>query len=212
MASTIVHFTIALRIKNKLRINNLNDYLLGSIAPDIGKLTNVPKEITHFTNNNPDYIPDVDLFIKEYPNYKENDFLLGYFVHLFADKIWFGELLKEVVYDNKTHFLDGTITEFDHDKFYDYLYLDYDNLNKRVIKKYNINYDFLKKPFIKPNTNIREIDVNKLPLLIEKTIYFIEHDKSKQLYLVSEDMINEYIDHTIQKTINYLERNHYYEV
>ena len=35
MASTIIHLAIAKKVQEKIRVENLKDYYLGAIAPDI---------------------------------------------------------------------------------------------------------------------------------------------------------------------------------
>ena len=76
MASAIIHLAIAKELENKLEIDDIKDYYLGSIAPDIAKQIGMPKGISHFSNTSRNDIPNIDLFVKRYPTFKYNSFNL----------------------------------------------------------------------------------------------------------------------------------------
>ena len=95
MASSIMHIAVAneiyKKIENKINIDYY-DYILGSVAPDLSKLINESKEISHFLDNNQD-IPNIDKFLKKYINTLDNSFNLGYFIHLYTDRLFYRDYL-----------------------------------------------------------------------------------------------------------------------
>ena len=48
--------------KSNLKINNLKDYYLGSIAPDVAKQIGTSRNESHFIFNTPTDIPNLKLF------------------------------------------------------------------------------------------------------------------------------------------------------
>ncbi len=207
MASSIVHATIAIKLKDKLKINNYYDYLLGSIAPDIGKIIGVPKNITHFFIR--ENVPDLTRFIKEYPNYLTNDFLLGYFIHLYCDDLWFNKFLLQFVSNNQIHLLNGQIIEHNERNMIKVIYHDYDLLNADIIKKYHLDYSFLTKSFVKPNIIFKEFDVSKIYLINEQTYHYLTSSHTGEYQLFNMDMIDNYINNCIKEIINYLKEINY---
>ena len=112
MASTIIHLAVAKEVQKSLSIDNTYDYYLGSIAPDLSKQIGSSKYESHFLKNSyKDDIPNIELFVKRYPNFKDNSFDLGYFVHLYTDKMWFEDFIEGITFNNTIKLLDGTFLE-----------------------------------------------------------------------------------------------------
>lgn len=109
MASAIIHLAVAKTLEQYLNIENPRDYYLGSIAPDIAKQIDESKQRSHFLINSRDDIPNIELFTSKYPNFKENSFDLGYFIHLYTDKIWFSRFTSQIYSGNYIKLLDGTV-------------------------------------------------------------------------------------------------------
>ena len=78
---------VANEINKKLNRNN-NLILLGGIAPDLGKIANGSKIEAHFQDSD-DNIPNLDKFLSKYKNNMNDDFVMGYFIHLYTDYLWF---------------------------------------------------------------------------------------------------------------------------
>ncbi len=76
MPSLPVHIEIA------KKINNNDDFILGSILPDICIFKDINHKITHY--NNPKKIA-IDLFLNDYKNKLNNPIIQGYLVHLLTD-------------------------------------------------------------------------------------------------------------------------------
>ena len=87
MASAIIHLAVAKTLEQYLPIKNKRDYYLGSIAPDISKQIGENKQRSHFLINTRDDIPNMELFREKYPNFKDNSFDLGYYIHLYTDRL-----------------------------------------------------------------------------------------------------------------------------
>lgn len=99
MGSRIMHAIIAYEVTKQIPTLNVNEFLLGSIAPDAIN----DKELTHFFSGDAlkfNKKVDYDLFWSEYGN-KDSDYLLGYYCHLIADEMWmngfFSPWLKKLI-------------------------------------------------------------------------------------------------------------------
>ena len=133
MASAIIHLAVAKTLEQNFNIKNKKDYYLGSIAPDISKQIGENKQKSHFLFNSLDNIPNIELFTKKYPNFKNNSFDLGYFIHLYTDKIWFKIFLSKILAGNYIKLLDGTIINTTPEEIQNIIYQDYTNLNIQLL-------------------------------------------------------------------------------
>ena len=108
MASTIIHMAVVHEINKVLKRDN-NLILLGGIAPDLGKIANGSKIETHFLDTN-DNIPNIDRFLNKYKNKMNDDFVMGYFIHLYTDYLWFKYFVPSLYEEGKEIItkLDGT--------------------------------------------------------------------------------------------------------
>ena len=84
-------------------------------------------------------IPDIDLFAKRYPTFKYNSFNLGYFIHLYTDKLWEEEFIPKITNKDIIKLLDGTILNLNENDLRNLIYSDYTNLNIQVIEEYNLD-------------------------------------------------------------------------
>mgnify|MGYP003309856680 CR=1 FL=1 len=147
MASVIIHLAIAKELKDDLDIDNYYDYYLGSIAPDIARQIGLDKNISHFSSNMRNEIPDIDLFAKRYPTFKYNSFNLGYFIHLYTDKLWEEEFIPKITNKDIIKLLDGTILNLNENDLRNLIYSDYTNLNIQVIEEYNLDLSLFYEEF-----------------------------------------------------------------
>ena len=109
MASAIIHLAIAKELEKYLNIKNKYDYYLGTIAPDLAKQIGRTKHKSHFIYNTRENIPNIKKFSYKYKYFYKNDFELGYYIHLYTDKIWFDEFINSLTYQTSVKLLDGTI-------------------------------------------------------------------------------------------------------
>ena len=206
MASTIIHMAIAKELENKLEIENKKDYYLGSIAPDIAKQIGLDKNTSHFSNNMRNGVPDINLFVKRYSTFKYNSFDLGYFIHLYTDKIWEKEIINKIVHENSIKLLDGTIINTTEEEIINLVYSDYTDLNKRIIDEYNLDLSLFYEEFQIPNSKIKEIPLNKLDILINKMGIIIENSKQKKAYTFDIHIIKNFIEDCSKQILEEIEK------
>ncbi len=193
MASAIIHLAIAKELENKLEIDDHKDYFLGSIAPDIAKQIGMPKSTSHFSHNSRNDIPDINLFVKRYPTFKYNSFNLGYFIHLYTDKIWYEEIMTKISNGESIKLLDGTTINTSKEEISQLIYSDYTNLNKDLIDEYNLDLSLFYEDFKVPDTSINEIPINKLDILINKMGIIIENSQKEKQYTFDIYLVKEFI-------------------
>lgn len=195
MASAIIHIAIAKKIKEKLNVENSKDYYLGSIAPDISKQIGRTKYESHFLINSLPNIPNIEVFTKKYPNFKNNSFDLGYFTHLYADKLWFENFIPNLTINNSLKLLDGTIIQVENEQeITDMIYSDYTNINIKLIEKYNLDLSLFYEDFVIPKTTIEEIPADKLDILINKMGIIIENSKEEKTYVFDDYSVEQFIE------------------
>ena len=182
MASVIIHLAIAKKVKEKLKLKENKDYYLGAIAPDISKQIGEDKEQSHFLINTKKNIPNLSLFIKRYPFFSNNPFQLGYFIHLFTDKLWYEEFLPQYRRNDFIKLQDGTSINVDKDGLQDIIYSDYSNLNIQIIDEYHLDLSLFYEEFTLPKTTFLEIPIEKLDILLNKTGIIIENSKEEKKY------------------------------
>jgi len=192
MASSIIHIAVANEINKELKKDEYQ-LLLGSIAPDISKQIGDSKEKSHFQNDNEDSIPNINKFLKLYKQYLDDDFVLGYYIHLYTDYLWFKYFIPEIIkYDILTT-LEGEKIKINPKEKIEYIYNDYSNLNKQLIEKYNLNIDLFNKKIPKIKNIIKEIPIDKINLLVDKTLYIIENSKNKKNVVFDIKNIEQFI-------------------
>ena len=213
---------------------NKNYFRLGNLVVDTLGLNNYSRDeklklkmITHFRDEDDGdkciQIPNVDKFMNKYKDLVDNDYsVLGYLFHLYTDKVFFEYLYRDVIEvldkDMKRTnikkdgiyvkaFKNGKI--FKLDDFYSGssiggLYKDYSNMNKYLINKYHImfNYDELKdfsNNYFK-NPGIGEIDYNNICEVIDKMDNIFResiNNKDEELIVFDIDGIENFISKTV---------------
>lgn len=204
MASTIIHLAVAKKVREKIKINNERDYYIGSIAPDLAKQIGNSRVESHFLINTKEDTPNLKIFKKRYPTYPNNSFNLGYFTHLYTDKLWTEEFLPKFIQNNSIKLLDGTIINTTEEEMLQMLYSDYTNLNIEIIDKYHLDLSIFYEDFIIPNTTIREIPIDKLDILLNKMSILLENSKEEKTYTLDIYSITNFIDKTANRILNEL--------
>ena len=200
MASSIIHLAVAKELEKDLKIKNKYDFYLGSIAPDISKQIGRSKYESHFLKNSyKEDVPNIDLFVAKYPNFKENDFDIGYYVHLYTDKLWFEEFMEKITFNNALKLLDGTVINTSQEEIQSIIYSDYTNLNISVIDEYELDLSLFYEEFKKPKTSIKEIPAENLDILINKMGIIIENSKEDKKYSFDIELVKEFINNTCKK-------------
>lgn len=204
MASAIIHLAIAKELQKDLKISNEKDYLLGSIAPDISKQIGQNRDISHFITNTEE--PNLSIFKHKYPNFKENSFTLGYYIHLYTDLLWNINFINKIIKGNEIKLLDGTIITTTIDEVEKMLYSDYTNINIKIIEDYNLDLSLFYEEFSIPKTILNEIPTEKLDILIDKMGIIIENSKESKPYTFDIEKINIFINESIQTIKEELKR------
>ena len=202
MASAVIHMAVASEI-NKVLKRDYDKLIIGSIAPDISKIVGEDKLRSHFlvTLENDNNIPNIDVFLSSYKEYLYDDFVMGYFIHLYTDYLWFKYFVPEF-YDKITiKKLDGTSFKCTKDMASTYIYNDYTNINIDVIDKYELNLKIFYGELPKIDPIISEIPMNKLNLLIEKMGLIIKNTTVHKAYIFNMDNINNFIKTAIELTL-----------
>lgn len=200
MASAVIHLCVAKKINEKLKMNE-KELFLGSIAPDISKQVNEPKTKSHFLTSSEEDIPNVFEFLDKYKDKLYKPFNMGYFIHLYTDKIWFAEFLRSKYYDKFIKLIDGTVINVSQQEKLDIIYNDYTNLNVYLLDKYDLDLSLFYEKFVMPNTDIDEIPVDKLQILLDKMGLIIMNSKEKKAYIFDDVAINKFIDYCTDKIL-----------
>lgn len=204
MASAVIHICVASEINKKLKIENYNDFLLGSIAPDISKVVNTSRDLSHFIDRSKNIYPDINMFLEKYK--LDNDFILGYFVHLYTDYLWFKYFIGNIKYKGLITLLDGSKIEYNKDEFTKYLYNDYTNLNVKLLDEYNLDLSLFSNPIILPNIMMDEIPIYRLQELLDATSIILENSKEKKEYLFDISNIKEFITYSSEVIFSEIQR------
>lgn len=198
MASSVIHLAIAKKLKKYLNVKNSYDYYLGAIAPDLSKQISRTKKLSHFLFDTREDVPNMDKFTEKYKYFYKNDFELGYYIHLYTDKIWFNEFINSLTYRNSVKLLDGTIIKATEQEITSMIYQDYTNINIQLIDEYNLDLSLFYEEFSKPHSCLDEIPLNKLNILIDKMGIIIENSKQEKNYIFDLTGINEFIEKSVQ--------------
>ncbi len=199
MASSLIHICVAKEV-NKFLNRDESQLLIGSIAPDIAKLINISKDITHFVDEEKN-ITNLDRFINKYESYLNNDFVLGYYIHLYTDYIWFKYFVPSLIDDNKIIKLNNKKENFDEEKFMEYIYDDYGSVNKSLIDDYNLDLKIFYEDLPEIDDIIEEIPIEKINVIVDKAGLILIESKEKNNILFDEELINEFIEYTVNATI-----------
>lgn len=199
MASAVIHLAVAKELEKSLNIKYKKDYYLGAIAPDLAKQIGETKDKSHFIINSPQDIPNINLFVNKYKKFKKNDFELGYFIHLYTDKLWYEDFIPNIESNNSIKLLDGTIMQTTPDQITHMIYSDYTNINIDLIENHNLDLSLFYEEFKKPKTKIDEIPIDKLNILINKMGIIIENSKRERTYTFDTYIVEKFINNTIIK-------------
>lgn len=193
MASTIIHMCVANEVNKKIKVKNYNEFLLGAIAPDLSKLIGYKRDESHFIDHNISSFPCIEKFLKKYGDKLDSDFLLGYFVHLYTDYLWYKYFMKDIYNKNLISSKDGTKLKYDKQTFRKFVYNDYTNLNVKLIDAYNLDLSLFYNPLVLPNLFMDEIPINRLQVLLDNASVIIENSKTTKSYFFDVDEVLKFI-------------------
>lgn len=131
-----IHLCVGKRVLEKMNIKSSMFFYVGCVSADSWRNSSSTKMGTHFLDSNDSINYRYDEFFSKYFKYIDNDFVLGYLVHLITDKYWYGN-----------DFITSNIYEDDYD--------DLKKLCSYLIKCYDIPKLFLPDNLYNP---ISELD------------------------------------------------------
>lgn len=193
MASSVIHMAVASEVNKKLN-RDISKLLIGTIAPDISKLVGDSKIKSHFSNEENDDVPNIEKFLDKYKNNLNDDFVMGYLIHLYTDYLWFKYFIDDVDYSTIITKIDGTKVWCNKEEFRDYIYNDYTNINIELIDKYNLNLKIFYNNIPNIPNIIEEIPMDKLSIIINKSSEIIANSKIKKAMLFDINNVSEFIE------------------
>ena len=203
MASSIIHMAVAKEINDYLN-RDYKSILIGSIAPDISKQINESINKSHFIKYEKD-IPELNDFLALYKNDLEDDFVLGYFIHLYTDYLWFKYFLPNFINENESYIYDINTKnkiKVSRDEMLKLIYNDYTNINVDVIDKYNLDLSIFYETLPSFKNIIKEIPMDKLKVIIDKAGIIIENSKKNKPYIFDIDEIERFINFSSNTILN----------
>lgn len=202
MASSMIHIAVANEINKVLKRNNKR-ILIGSIAPDIAKHIGMTKKNSHFQDTDDD-LPHLDKFLNKYKGDLNDDFVLGYYIHLYTDYLWFKYFEPDFYKNGVIYKLDGSIENVPSEKKRDYFYNDYTNLNIKLIDVYNLDLSIFYEEVPKFNNIIKEIPMGKIDIIINQAGIIIENTKESKSYVFDMEVINKFISTSVEYILSNL--------
>ena len=205
MASAIIHIAVANEINKKINKNE-SKYLIGSIAPDIAKHIGETKVKSHFQNAD-DSIPDLDKFLSKYGDKLNDPFILGYYIHLYTDYLWFKYFIPEV-FDKDTDMikkLNGDIVKCNGDMKKQYIYNDYTNLNRQIIDEYDLNLKIFYNEIPEFENDIEEIPMDKINLLLDKMGLIISATNEHKNFIFDITNIKKFVETSVKIILSDIE-------
>lgn len=201
MASALIHMVVANEISKQLNCDN-DKLLIGSIAPDISKQVGETKKLSHFLDDDTD-IPNLDRFLSKYKNNLSDSFVLGYYIHLYTDYLWFKYFIPEIYDENSKMItkLDGSLVKCNGKMLVQYIYSDFTNLNTRLLDEYDIDlHIFYREPPVIDNI-IKEIPMDRIQLIIDKMSIIIENSKINKDFVFNIENAKKFIETSVELII-----------
>ncbi len=205
MASLMLHLVISNELYKKFNLSS--DFMVGTIAPDILKKI-YGRDESHYTKQIQleDEIvrfPDIEKFLQLYPN-RNDDYFIGYLIHLVQDKIWFNnyatKVIKRLSREKAMYYKDGTV--HDTEEATKELYNDYYVIERYIVNKYG-EYDIrkLKDDMKRYFKETEKMDIDEV---IENEKISYKNDNIKELKIYSYEIIDDFINESIEKCGEYI--------
>lgn len=194
MPSAIIHIAVANEINKKIKKDE-SKLLIGSIAPDMAKIIGETKLKSHFQKENTT-TPDLSKFLDKYQDKLNDSFILGYYIHLYTDYLWFKYFIPEVFdYDSSMiKKLNGEVVKCNGEMQKLYIYNDYTNLNRQVIDEYNLDFKIFYNDLPKFEYGVDEIPMDKLSLLLDKMSLIVSSSNEHKNFIFDIKNIKKFIE------------------
>ncbi len=108
-----------------------------------------------------------------------DDFVLGYFIHLYTDYLWFKYFIPEIYNEDNNMItkIDGSIVKCNGNMLSIYIYNDYTNMNIKLLDEYNMDLSIFYEDTPYLENIIDEISMENIRTIIDKTAIIIENTK-----------------------------------
>lgn len=226
MPGYILHLTAAKMALDKLQKIDMgfkdsriqNDFFAGSLLPDTVN-DNAQKDQSHFRNpmfhgNMVEY-PDLQLFLKKYRSLLKDVSCLGYYFHLYVDRMFFKEYLPQIViFLNQNHqetllrkdvqwaYLNRTGQMIPIGDFFSgiWYYGDYTKMNTYLVEQYQLPVK-LDIPAVNPG--IEEVDYRDLEKVLMELQGYLEvsADKVRELKVFQVEHLLSYLEKVAEKFV-----------
>ena len=135
MPSRMIHYLIAEKVAEQVRLVDLNRFKLGSLCPDMSSHEDTSKNRTHYFEICGDKKGGNWMtFVSQYEGkMKQDDLYLGVLCHLITDMVWFHEIME-------TQIRSKVQTKTERQSLYQKGYVDFHRLNYILRKEFNLNY------------------------------------------------------------------------
>lgn len=194
MASAIIHIAVAKEINEDLHMNE-KELFLGTIAPDISKQIGESKVKSHFLPNENTDLPNFEKFLNKYKDNLNIPFIMGYYIHLFTDYLWFKYFMPEITNCNDyIKLLNGHKINCSEEEITTIIYNDYSNLNILLIEEYNLALSLFYADINIPNIKFDEVPLDKLQIIVDKMGTIIENSKNGYTYSFNIDNVKQFIE------------------
>ena len=205
MASILIHLAVGKKLNEKLQKKE-EPFLTGCIAPDLAKFVGLSRKVSHFQDNDSNY--DLERFLVKYHDYMNNDYVLGYYVHLYTDYLWYKYFSSEIMDENTVTRLDGSKYRCVSENMAKlYLYNDYKTMSLDLINEYGLDLEFLYKNEYYANNIITEIPYDQIHILIDSTVEILNKQKDRIPFVFDFEQVKNFIDIIIDYIIANLKEN-----
>ncbi len=204
MASSMIHMAVGNEVNKVLKRNN-DKLLIGSIAPDISKHVGQTKKESHFLDDVTTGIPNMERFLEKYGKYLSDDFVMGYFIHLYTDYLWYKYFMTEITNKSVITKLDGTKVKCNGRMMSLYIYSDYTNLNTRLLEEYDMDLRIFYNELPALDNIIEEIPMDKLQIIMDQASIIIENSKERKEFTFDIDSVKKFIDLCVKLILSKLD-------
>lgn len=204
MASILIHLAVGKKVNEKL-CKKEEPFLTGCIAPDLAKMIGISRDVSHFKTNT-DY--DLNKFLNKYRKYISNDYVLGYYIHLLTDYLWYRYFTSEFYDDTSIVKLDNTKHKIVSENMAKlYLYNDYSKISMDLINYYDLDLEFFYKNEYYSNNIIDEIPYDKINILMEETVRILQRKEFANSLTFDFNNVKQFIDVSVDLIISNLKEN-----
>ena len=192
MASSMIHVAVAKKINKTLKRKE-HDLLIGAIAPDISKLINEDKIKSHFLDDITDEIPILERFLSKYESKLDDDFVMGYYIHLYTDYLWFKYFISDILDTNEIKKIDGTVVKINTYLKTRFIYNDYTNLNVELLDKYDLDLSMFYEEIPLFENIIEEIPMDKIKLIVDAVGIGVREAVINKEYVFTAEDVDQFI-------------------